>query len=235
MSRNTNGGKAEEEKITTKQSLWGRFFQTLITWTVYFLFRPSVIYADKTLKKRLKGKSVVFVCNHTHHFDGAFAGAVLGRFKPYVLVKKNWYEKKGVGKMISWCRCIPINLDEADGAWFSAAEEIVGRGGSMIIFPEGGIAREGHMEQFRAGAALISAKTGAPIVPCAIYGTYDMVFGMRQRILVGEPIESDCPPDMRHSKYARLLISKAQTEVAELYGEMTERFGDCGTYGGSAG
>lgn len=214
----------------TKQSLWGRIFQVLITWTVYFLFRPKVIYKDKALKKALKGKPAVFVMNHTHHFDGAFAGAVLGRFKPYVLVKKQWYEKKRVGRMISWCRCIPISLDEADGTWFSIAEQLIAEGRSLIIFPEGGLAREGHIEQFKAGAGLVSAKTGAPVVPCAVYGSYDMVFGMRQRLLVGEPIESNCPPDMRHSKYARQLMAQAKDEVEALYGEMTERYGDCGTY-----
>jgi 1-acyl-sn-glycerol-3-phosphate acyltransferase len=224
------GGVRLSKKNPVKQSLWGRFFQVLITWTVYFLFRPKVIYKDKSLKKRLKGSPAVFVCNHTHHFDGAFTGAVLGRYKPYVLVKKNWYEKKTVGTMISWCRCIPISLDEADGTWFVEAEEIVNRGGSMIIFPEGAIARNGHMEPFRAGAGLVSAKTGAPIVPCAVYGTYSPVFGMRQKILVGEPIESNCPPDMRHSKYARELIAKAETDVKRLYDELCEEYGDCGTY-----
>lgn len=214
----------------TKQSLWGRIFQVLITWTVYFLFRPKVIYKRKELKKELKGKPAVYVMNHTHHFDGPFAGAVLGRFKPYVLVKKQWYEKKKVGTMISWCRCIPISLDEADGTWFSTAERLIAEGRSLIIFPEGGLAREGHIEQFKAGAGLVSAKTGAPVVPCAVYGSYDMVFGMRQRLLVGEPIESNCPPDMRHSKYARQLMARAKDEVEALYGEMTERYGDCGTY-----
>ncbi len=213
-----------------KQSLWGRIFQVLITWTVYFLFRPKTEYADKSLKKRLKGRAAVFVCNHTHHFDGAFAGAVLGRFKPYVLVKKNWYEKKAVGTMISWCRSIPIDLSEADGEWFIKAEEVLGRGGTMLIFPEGGIARDGKMGEFHAGAALLSAKTGVPIVPCAIYGTYSPVFGMRQKMLVGEPIESTCPPDMRRSKYARTLIKSAESEVKRLYGVLTEKYGDVGTY-----
>ncbi len=213
-----------------KQSLWGRIFQVLITWTVYFLFRPKVMYADKTLKSRLKDIPAVFVCNHTHHFDGAFAGAVLGRYKPYVLVKRSWYEKKAVGTMIRWCRCIPISLDEADGEWFQTAEGIVESGGCMLIFPEGGIARDGKMCEFHAGAALLSAKTGAPMVPCAIYGTYAPVFGMRQKILVGEPIESSCPPDMRRSKYAKTLIAKAQMEVSRLYGVLTEKYGDCGTY-----
>ncbi len=213
-----------------KQSLWGRFFQVLITWTVYFLFRPKVIYIDKSLKKRLKGKPAVFVANHTHHFDGAFAGAVLGRFKPYVLVKRSWYEKKAVGTMISWCRSIPISLDEADGAWFTAAEQVISSQKSLIIFPEGGIAREGVIQEFKAGAGLISAKTGAAVVPCAIYGTYSAVFGMRQKILIGEPIESACPEDMRRSKYARILMERACEEVRGLYGELVRRCGDCGSY-----
>jgi 1-acyl-sn-glycerol-3-phosphate acyltransferase len=53
---------------------------------------------------------------------------------------------------------------------------------------------------------------------------------MRQKILVGEPIESNCPPDMRHSKYARELIAKAETDVKRLYDELCEEYGDCGTY-----
>ena len=213
-----------------KQSLWGKFFQILICWTVYFLFRPKILYADKALKKALKGRSCVFVANHTHHFDGAFGGAVLWRYKPWVLVKKSWYEKPRTGRMISWCRCIPINLDEADGSWFETAERIVDGGGSLLIFPEGGLSRDGKMGEFKAGAALISAKKSVPIVPCAIYGTYSPVFGMRQKILVGKPIESDCPPDMRHSKYARQLIAQSRKDVEMLYQTLVGRYGDCGTY-----
>lgn len=224
------GEVALDNKSPLKQSVWGRFFQTLITLMVYFLFRPKIIYKDKSMKKSFKGKPAVFVANHTHHFDGAFGGAVLGRFKPYVLVKKSWYDKKRVGTMIGWCRCIPISLDEADGAWFAAAEEVVSAGRSMLIFPEGALAREGHMEQFKAGAALVSAKMGVPIIPCAIYGTYSPVFGMRQKILIGNPIESNCPENMRHSKYARMICAQAQEEVGKLYSELEEKYGNCGQY-----
>lgn len=226
------GDRVNEQTKSTpvKQTLWGKFFQMLITWTVYFLFRPKIIYEDKSLKKALKNRPCVFVANHTHHFDGAYGGAVLWRYKPYVLVKKSWYEKPRTGKMISWCRCIPINLDEADGEWFKTAEAIVENGGSLLIFPEGGIAREGHIQEFKAGAALISAKHAVPIVPCAIYGTYSPVFGMRQKILVGKPIDSNCPPDMRHSRYARELISKAEARVRAMYRELSDKYGDCGTY-----
>lgn len=103
-----------DKKSPLNQSLWGKIYQVIITWIVYFLFRPKVEWVDKSVKKQLKGKPAVFVFNHTHHFDGAYTGAVLGRYKPYVLVKKSWFEKKGVGTMIGWCRCFPIDLDGAD-------------------------------------------------------------------------------------------------------------------------
>lgn len=220
----------QEKKSPIKQSLWGRFFQVLITWTVYFLFRPKVEWEDKAVRKQLKGKAAVFVFNHTHHFDGAFTGAVLGRYKPYVLVKKSWFEKKAVGRMISWCRCFPIDLDGADAGWYNTAEAIVRNNGSLIIFPEGGIAREGKIQKFKPGAALVCASTGACVVPMAIYGGYDMVFGRRQRLLVGRPIESCCPENMRHSRYAKQLMEQAEEETKRLYGIMEQKYGNIGTY-----
>lgn len=220
----------QEKKSPIKQSLWGRFFQVLITWTVYFLFRPKVEWEDKAVRKQLKGRAAVFVFNHTHHFDGAFTGAVLGRYKPYVLVKKSWFEKKAVGRMISWCRCFPIDLDGADAGWYSTAEAIVKSSGSLIIFPEGGIAREGRIQKFKPGAALVCASTGACVVPMAIYGGYDMVFGRRQRLLVGRPIESCCPENMRHSQYAKQLMKQAEEETKRLYGIMERKYGNIGTY-----
>lgn len=218
------------EATPKKQSLIGKIFQLMVMWTVYFLFRPKIIYADKTLKKRLKGRSVVFVANHTHHFDGAFGPAVMWRHKPYVLVKKSWMEKKGTGKCISLCRSIPIDLDEADGTWYTAAQHYVSKGFSLFIFPEGGLARNKKFNEFKPGAALISAKMGVPIVPCAIYGEYDAVLGKRQKMMVGEPIESRCPEDMRPSKYARELTAKAERSVKDLYSRLREKYGSCDQY-----
>ena len=94
-----------------------------------------------------------------------------------------------------------------------------------MIFPEGALSKSGKIEEFKAGAALISAKHGVPIVPCTIYGKYKFFIGMRMKFYIGEPIESSCPSDVRHSKYARELIAKAKTAVEENYALLEKRYG----------
>ena len=228
--QSSKGDRMSEEKSALKQSLWGKIFQKLITAAAYVLFRPKIVWVDKSYKKLLKKRPAVFVANHTSHFDGAFAGAILGRYKPYVLVQKSWFDKKGVGTAIRWCRCLPIDINSADADWYINAEALVKSGGSMVIFPEGAIARSGKMQQFKPGAALLSASTGAVIVPFAIYGEYAKVFGKRQKVLIGKPIESSCPEDMRHSKYARMLAGQAEAEVRRLYGVLEQKYGKLPVY-----
>ena len=86
---------------------------------VHLLIRPKVEWKDKSLKKSLKGKPVVFVCNHTHHFDGVVISSVLSRYKPYMLVKKSWYDKSGTGSFIRICRSIPVDFDTMDTNWYA--------------------------------------------------------------------------------------------------------------------
>lgn len=63
------------------------------------------------------------------------------------------------------------------------------------IFPEGGISHTGKLREFRRGAALLGLKTGRPIVPCAVIGTFEalpvtsMIPKPRPVILkIGKPI-----------------------------------------------
>ena len=170
---------------------------------VHLLIRPKVEWKDKSLKKSLKGKPVVFVCNHTHHFDGVVISSVLSRYKPYMLVKKSWYDKSGTGSFIRICRSIPVDFDTMDTNWYAQSEGAVENGYSMLIFPEGGIAREGKMLPFKPGAALLAAKKGLDIIPIASLGEYKILFGKRQKILIGNPIKSECPENVRCSKYAK--------------------------------
>ena len=192
---------------------------------VHLLIRPKVEWKDKSLKKSLKSKPVVFVCNHTHHFDGVVISSVLSKYKPYMLVKKSWYDKSGTGSFIRICRSIPVDFDTMDTNWYAQSEGAVENGYSMLIFPEGGIAREGKMLPFKPGAALLAAKKGLDIIPIASLGEYKILFGKRQKILIGNPIKSECPENVRCSKYAKEISAEAEKQVKKLYLELEEKYG----------
>ena len=70
--------------------------------------------------------------------------------------------------------------------WFMKMAEVLPTGGSsekaiyllsknknVGLFPEGTRTHNGELKEFRRGAALLGLKTGRPIVPCAILGTYE--------------------------------------------------------------
>lgn len=213
-----------------RDSVKTRLFGCVLNLAVRVVLRPQIKWEDDGTKRLAGSEPMIFVCNHTHHFDGVFAAFAVRRFKPYSIVSRKWYDKKGYGRFIKLTRSIPIDLDTLDASWFQEGERLLRQGESILIFPEGAIAREGRMLEFKSGAGLLSAKTGARIVPIAIHGDYKMFFGRRQRARIGAPIESRCPETMRHSKYAKLLMQQAQQEVRRMYGLLERQYGRRSAY-----
>jgi 1-acyl-sn-glycerol-3-phosphate acyltransferase len=46
-------------------------------------------------------------------------------------------------------------------------------GGKLVMFPEGTRTRTGEMGRLRPGAAAVACRTGVPILPAFVHGTYD--------------------------------------------------------------
>jgi 1-acyl-sn-glycerol-3-phosphate acyltransferase len=83
------------------------------------------------------------------------------------------------------------------------------KGGGMIIFPEGTRSKGQGLLPFRPGALKLATQSGAPIVPVAIKGSYDVfektghVKAAPIRIVFSPPIRSiDIPPGERRSVLA---------------------------------
>jgi len=62
---------------------------------------------------------------------------------------------------------LPVGRSSERAIEFLNQNKIVG------LFPEGRCSRDGKLREFRRGASLLALKTGRPIVPCAILGTYE--------------------------------------------------------------
>ena len=67
----------------------------------------------------------------------------------------------------------------------------------LVIFPEGGRAATGELQNMVAGAAWMAIKAQVPLVPLTLVGTYELlpihVYALRPRplkLIVGEPIST---------------------------------------------
>ena len=79
---------------------------------------------------------------------------------------------------------------------FSFAGELVDRGWSVLVFPEGELTKDGAMAPFRAGIGLLVTRLGLPVIPVRLDGLYDLKQANKHctapghiRVTVGAPVE----------------------------------------------
>ncbi|HET6373704.1 MAG TPA: lysophospholipid acyltransferase family protein, partial [Candidatus Polarisedimenticolia bacterium] len=67
---------------------------------------------------------------------------------------------------------IPVADGTPDPGALKSALKVLSGGGVVGIFPEGQRVPDGSTAQWKAGAALIAARSGVPVVPAAIIGAH---------------------------------------------------------------
>jgi 1-acyl-sn-glycerol-3-phosphate acyltransferase len=85
------------------------------------------------------------------------------------------------------------------------------RGGAMLIFPEGTRGRGRGLLPFKSGALKLATKAGAPIVPLAMTGSYE-VFEKERRVRPGPVSVHFAPP-----------VPTAGISVEEKRGDLADR------------
>jgi len=98
------------------------------------------------------------------------------------------------------------------------------RGVSVLIFPEGGRAEDGRLQEFRPGAAFVAIKAGVPALPIGITGTREIlpmgslvVRPGRVHLRIGDPIPTS---HLRIHDHGR-LTAELHRAVAGLTGRDT--------------
>jgi 1-acyl-sn-glycerol-3-phosphate acyltransferase len=74
---------------------------------------------------------------------------------------------------------IRLDLGRADVGALRRALGVLARGGVVGIFPEGPFSVRGRLERGRPGVALLALRSGVPVVPVGIRGTYEALHGRR--------------------------------------------------------
>jgi glycerol-3-phosphate dehydrogenase (NAD(P)+) len=130
---------------------------------------------------RLRGGMIV-ASNHRSFLDPFAIGGCLPWRRPMNYVAKvELFERRWQGWILSRLGAFPIRRGESDEESMETARQIVERGGSVCIFPEGTRIRRGTLANPKRGVGRLALQTGAAVVPTAVIGTEDVRRGWRIR------------------------------------------------------
>ncbi|WP_087065914.1 lysophospholipid acyltransferase family protein [Intestinibacillus massiliensis] len=126
------------------------------------------------------------VCpNHTSYADPPLAAVSLTwRTNIALMAKKELFEKGGFfAHLIGWLGAFPVSRGDADITAIKTALQAVKDGRKLIIFPQG--TRDAAEGETKEGAAMLAARTRAPILP--VYITENKKRFGRVDVIIGKP------------------------------------------------
>lgn len=117
-------------------------------------------------------ETYIFMSNHVSNLDPPVLITRLPR-RTSVLVKKELFDIPILGRAMLMADLVPVDRRNRDAAVSSMkqAEEVMSRGLSLTVFPEGTRSRDGSLLPFKKGPFYLAMDSRVPIVPVTILGS----------------------------------------------------------------
>jgi len=185
------------------------FFHYL-AWTVHGMwFRGEVVGTENF---PLTGPFLI-ASNHASHLDPPLVGSQVARQMRFFARKSLW-----ANRLLAWwldrVETIPVERDSGDVGAIKRVLQALKEDRAVILFPEGTRTPDGHLQKPKAGVGLMACKTGVPVVPCRVYGSFE-AYGKGARVpRFGTPVTVVFGPPIPASDYDDPALGKARYETA---------------------
>jgi 1-acyl-sn-glycerol-3-phosphate acyltransferase len=187
---------------------------------------PDIVGVDRLadLMRLDDPPAVIFAPNHHSHVDTALMiRAIPWCWRKELVVAAaadyffdtNW---KAVMSALA-LNAIPIDREVTGRRSSDMFRDLLADGHSLLIYPEGGRSPDGWGQSFKGGAAYLSSRSGAPVVPVYIDGT-GPIFGKgmkrpkpgRTKVVFGAPL---WPQDDENTRRYNTRIEDAVTRLGD--------------------
>ena len=154
--------------------------------------------------------------NHFSQMDHFFAGVYIRR-KIQFMAKSQLFGNAILDYIFRHGGVFPVRRGHHDEEAFETAYTVLGRGGCVGMYCEGGRSRSGRLGEPRPGVGRLALESGVPVVPVAIHGSLGVRRWKRLQfpkvtVQYGEPIRFEREADPSRER---------QLEVAgEIFGRV---------------
>jgi 1-acyl-sn-glycerol-3-phosphate acyltransferase len=190
-------------------------------WSQSILMVSRVHVSVKGLSNIEPDKSYVYMANHQSNFD---IPVLLG----YLPVQFRWLAKAELFKIPVFGRAMLgagyVKIDrfnrQSAFASINKAARRMKDGVSVMIFPEGTRSKDGSIRQFKKGGFVMAIKSGVPIIPVVLRGTWPIMAKSSLRINRGD-VEMEIAKPIDTSGYSmetkEELMEKVRTVIRQKF------------------
>ena len=159
-----------------------RFARRLIKTIAHLVYRFQV-----TGREHVPPTGAVIICsNHIHYFDCLLL-AMFCKRQIFFMGKMELFKKPVLGYLLKKVGAFPVDRGTTDLKAYRHTMELLKNEKALGIFSQG--TRTQDFENVKGGVGVFALKSGAPIVPVGINGTYRLFSKMR--VNFGPPISME--------------------------------------------
>lgn len=150
-------------------------------------------------------EAMVIVANHTSHVDTpALLAAFPSPYKPVVVAADDYWFSSSWRRVLLRLAIGAVPVSRAGGAYdglVDGAQQVLGTGSSLLVFPEGTRSKDGELGEFHTGPLRIAKEFDVPLLPVALVGAHSMLPKNGKfktgaiEVRLGQPIEPEDLPD----------------------------------------
>jgi 1-acyl-sn-glycerol-3-phosphate acyltransferase len=210
------------ERARTREPDWAYELTRLLTSLyAYGFLRTRAIATDN-----VPGRGAVILApNHFSFMDHFLMGCYIRR-KVRFMAKSQLF-KPPMQFIYTHGGVFPVRRGARDEETFITAENILGRGGAITMYCEGGRSRTGKVAtEAKRGIGRLALETGSPVVPIAIYGSSRIRNWKRLQfpkvtVQYGEPLRWTAIKDPTREQQ-QAVADEILREIRSLYSGLEE-------------
>ena len=185
------------------------FFHTLAR-IIYEMWFRGVVLGTENIPA---DGPFLIASNHASHLDPPLVGCQVARQMRFFARRSLWNH----GLFAWWLdrvETIPVERDSGDVAAIKRVLQALKEDRAVILFPEGTRSPDGHLQKAKAGVGLLACKTGVPVVPCRVFGSFEAYGKGRLVPRFGTPVTVVFGPPMPATAYDDPAAGRARYETA---------------------
>jgi 1-acyl-sn-glycerol-3-phosphate acyltransferase len=142
---------------------------------VFTVLHALITFGARAIgSEKVPGGPLILAPNHASFMDHFFAGAFVRR-RIQFMAKSQLFTNPIATWIFNHGGVFPVRRGSQDDEAFISAYKILKRGGAIGMYCEGGRSRNGQIAaEAKPGIGRLALESGAPVVPVAILGSYQV-------------------------------------------------------------